>query len=91
MCVSGEHILCELYRGSAGERPGRPLSDVARDVALVLVSQEVEREAHRGEVDLLQQPVGAEGSRAVSGSEATDASDLGIDGFFDAIVEKRDG
>lgn len=49
------YVLRELYGGSAGEGPRRPLSDVGRDVRLVLVAQEVVGETHRGEVDFLQQ------------------------------------
>lgn len=51
------HVLGELHGCTAGEGPRRPLPEVGGDLSGVLVAQEVETELHRGEVDLLQQPV----------------------------------
>lgn len=48
-------VLGELYGGSPGEGPRRPLFDIGRDVRLFLVAQEVEGETHRREVDFLEQ------------------------------------
>lgn len=48
-------LLRQLQRRSAGKRPCRPLFDVIWDFRFLLVAQEVEREPHRWEVDLLQQ------------------------------------
>lgn len=55
------HSLRQLQRGPAGKRPRRPLLEVGGDVGFFLVTQEVEREPHGGEVDLLQEAEGQTG------------------------------
>lgn len=57
------YVLSELYGGSAGEGPRRPLFDVGRDVGLFLVTQEVEGETHGREVDFLEQAGNPRGAR----------------------------
>lgn len=47
-------LLGELNGGSSGEGPGRSFFHVARDLLLVLVTQEVKGEVHGGEVKLLE-------------------------------------
>jgi len=47
------NLLCELYSGSAGERPGCPLLHICRDFFLILITQKVEGESHGGKIKLL--------------------------------------
>lgn len=49
-------LLCQFNGGSSGKYPGRLLLHVSRNLLLVLVAQEEERETHGGEVKLLQEP-----------------------------------
>lgn len=49
-------LLCQLDGGSSGKGPGRLFLHIGRNLLLVLVAQEEERETHGGEVKLLQEP-----------------------------------
>lgn len=52
-----KHLLCEFDGGSAWESPRCPLTDVSWDFFFIFITQEVEREAHGGEINFLQQAV----------------------------------
>lgn len=49
-------LLCQLNGGSSGESPASPLLYIYRNIIFVLIAQEKEGEAQRGEVKLLQEP-----------------------------------
>lgn len=49
-------LLCQLDGGSSGKGPGRLFLHISRNLLLVLIAQEEERETHGGEVKLLQEP-----------------------------------
>lgn len=49
-------LLCKLNGGFSGKGPGCPIFQVCRNLLFVLIAHEEEREAHGGEVKLLQEP-----------------------------------
>lgn len=49
-------LLSQLDGGSSGKGPRRLLLHISRNLLLVFIAQEEERETHGGEVELLQEP-----------------------------------
>lgn len=57
LLISGDRpLLCQLNGGSSRKGPGSLFFHICRNLFLVLVAQEEERETHGGEVKLLQEP-----------------------------------